>query len=349
MKWHWIALPLTLTSALHCLPANADEGAYQVTSLVTDKTDANLVNPWGIAFNPNAFVWIANNGSGTATLYDGAGNPAPPPPAKPLVVTIPQGKPTGLVFNGTTDFTVNTKSTPFIFASEAGVISAWAPGIDPNNAQQIGPTHNAIYKGLALAANGKGNFLYATDFRNAKIDVFDGTFQDALALHELKCDFHVDVPRGFAPFGIQNINGDLYVSYAKQDQDKEDDVAGPGLGLIVVFDADGCLVRRFTGGWPLNAPWGIALAPADFGQFGNRLLVGNFGDGAINAFDLHTGAYVGTLRGTNHRPLHIDGLWGLRFGNGVLDQGADSLFFTAGPNDESGGLYGRIDPAPRRY
>jgi uncharacterized protein (TIGR03118 family) len=119
--------------------------------------------------------------------------------------------------------------------------------------------------------------------------------------------------------------------------------------LVVVFDADGCLVRRFTGGWPLNAPWGIALAPADFGRFGNRLLVGNFGDGAINAFDLHTGVYVGTLRGTNHRPLHIDGLWGLRFGNGVLGQGADSLFFTAGPNDEAGGMYGRIDPVRRRY
>jgi uncharacterized protein (TIGR03118 family) len=348
MNWCWIALPLTVASALYCLPANADEDTYKVTPLVTDKTDGNLVNPWGIAFNPNAFVWIADNGTGTSTLYDGAGKPALGSSGQPVVVTIPQGKPTGLVFNGTMEFTVNGKSTPFIFSSETGVISAWAPAIDFNNAQQVA-TRNAIYKGLALAANGKGNFLYATDFKNAKIDVFDGTFQDALALHKLQCDFRVEVPRGFAPFGIHNVNGDLYVTYAKQDADKEDDVAGRGLGLIVVFDADGCLVRRFAGGWPLNAPWGIALAPADFGRFGNRLLVGNFGDGTINAFDLHTGVYIGTLRGPDHRPLHIDGLWGLRFGNGVLDQGADSLFFTAGPDDETGGLYGRIDPVPRRH
>jgi uncharacterized protein (TIGR03118 family) len=315
--------------------------------------DAKLVNPWGIAFNPNAFVWIANNGSGTSTLYDGKGQPSPsvpiPPLPAPLIVTIPGGAPTGIVFNGTPDFKVNDQAAPFIFASEAGIISAWSPTVDPTNAQPMATRNGAIYKGLALAANGKENFLYATDFRNARIDVFDAGYQDALQAGKLKCNFDIDVPRRFAPFGIQNINGDLFVTYAKQDQDAEDDVAGRGLGLVVVYDADGCLIRRFAGGWPLNAPWAVALAPAGFGKFGSRLLVGNFGDGTINAFDLHTGAFAGTLRGTDGRPLRIDGLWGLRFGNGVLDQSADSLFFTAGPEDEKHGLYGRIDPEPRPH
>lgn len=335
---------VALASAMP-LAATAN-GTYKVTILVSDgsqssaATDINLVNPWGIAFNPNAFVWIANNGSGTSTLYDGDGNPSPP--GMPLIVQIPQGKPTGIVYNGTSDFQLMGKSTLFIFSSEAGVISAW-PGIDSMHAQIAASRPGAIFKGLALAANGKGNFLYATDFHNRKIEVFDTGFQDALAAHKLKCSFSADVPRHFAPFGIQNIHGDLYVTYAKQDSAGEDDVSGIGLGLIVVFDADGCLVRRFTSGFPLNAPWGLALAPASFGRFANRLLVGNFGDGKINAFDLATGFFVGTLHG-KHGPLKLDGLWGLSFGNGVSDQPTGTLFFTAGPNDEANGIYGRIEP-----
>ena len=329
-------------------------GSYEVTILVTDvshppaHTDSKLINPWGIAFNPNAFVWIADNGTDSATLYDGKGNPSPPPnpspPGGPLIVSIPGGKPTGIVFNGTPDFKVSQQSTPFIFSSEAGIISAWAPTITPTQAQNAGGKPGAIYKGLALAANGSGNFLYATDFHNRRIDVFDTNFKDALAAGALKCSFSAEVPQHFAPFGIQNIHGDLYVTYAKQDKAQEDDVSGPGLGLILVFDADGCLVRRFTGGFPLNAPWGLALAPASFGRFANRLLVGNFGDGRINAFDIATGFFVGTLHGVDGHPLKLDGLWGLSFGNGVLDQPTDTLFFTAGPNDESHGIYGRIEP-----
>jgi len=343
-------LALALASALSAIPSMANEAEYDVTNLVSDGsvsaafTDAHLVNPWGIAFNPNGFVWIANNNSGTATLYNGKGQPSPPSPQSPLVVNIPGGAPTGLVFNGTQDFTVNGQVPPFIFSSEAGVISAWSPALDLHNAQHATARSGAIYKGLALAANGTENFLYATDFHNAKIDVFDTKYQDALAAGKLKCDFSVDIPHRFAPFGIQNINGDLYVTYAKQDKDAEDDVAGAGLGLIVVFDANGCLIRRFAGGWPLNAPWGLALAPASFGQFGGLLLVGNFGDGTINAFHLRSGVFAGTLHGSNGRPIRIEGLWGLRFGNGILDQSADSLFFTAGPGDEKHGLYGRIDP-----
>ncbi len=323
-------------------------GGFEVTILVTDTkqppatTDPNLVNPWGIAFNPNAFVWIADNGTGKSTLYDGNGTISPP--GTPLVVTIPDGAPTGIVYNGTMDFKVNTQAAPFIFSSEAGVISAWSPNVNLTQAQKVASRAGAIYKGLALAANGTANFLYATDFHGGKINVFDTTFQDALAAGKLKCSFSADLPRHFAPFGIQNIHGDLYVTYAKQDKEGEDDVSGPGLGLILVFDADGCLVRRFTSGWPLNAPWGLAVSPASFGQFGNRLLVGNFGDGKIHAFDIATGFFVGTLQRKNGRALKLDGLWGLSFGNGVLNQPTDTLFFTAGPDDEGHGVYGRIDP-----
>jgi uncharacterized protein (TIGR03118 family) len=258
------------------------------------------------------------------------------------VVTIPEGKPTGIVFNGTQDFKVNALATPFIFSSEAGVISAWSPGLTV--AQKAAGRAGAIYKGLALAANGTANYLYATDFHGGKIDVFDTGFADALAAGKLKCSFSADVPRHFAPFGIQNIRGDLYVTYAKQDKDREDDVSGQGLGLILVFDADGCLIRRFTSGWPLNAPWALTVSPTNFGRFGNRLLVGNFGDGKINAFDIATGFYVGTLHGQDGHPLKLDGLWGLSFGNGVQNQPTDTLFFTAGPDDEAHGVYGRIEP-----
>ena len=348
-------LALAMVSALNATPSVASEAAYEVTNLVSDGSvsaafiDANLVNPWGIAFNPNGFVWIANNHSGTSTLYSGSGQPAPPPPQTALIVSIPGGAPTGLVYNGTQDFKVNGQTSPFIFSSETGVISAWSPAVNLNNAQQVATRAGAVYKGLALAANGTENFLYATDFHNGRIDVFDANFHDALAMGKLKCAFNVDTPRRFAPFGIQNINGDLFVTYAKQDKDAEDDVAGAGLGLIIVFDADGCVIRRFAGGWPLNAPWGITLAPASFGEFGGLLLVSNFGDGTINAFHPRNGAFAGTLRGNNGRPIRIDGLWGLRFGNGIFDQSADSLFFTVGPGDEAHGLYGRIDPSPRRH
>lgn len=344
--------PAVLALALCAAPlaARADR-SYDVTVLVSDQmvsgatTDTNLKNPWGIAFNPNGFVWIANNGSDTSTLYDGNGKP---PTTLPSIVTFPEvkdAKPTGIVFNGTQDFKVDQVHAPaFIFSSEAGVIFAWTPAVSLTEARKVATRKDAIYKGLALAANGKENFLYATDFHNGKIDVFDADYNDALANGRLKCKFKVDVPRHFAPFGIQNINGDLFVTYAKQDQDQEDDVAGAGLGVVAVFDANGCLIRHFAGGWPLNAPWGMALAPASFGRFSNRLLVGNFGDGRINTFDLGTGIFTGTLRSKHGKAIELEGLWGLRFGNGVLDQPTNTLFFTAGPNDEANGIYGKIEP-----
>jgi len=311
-----------------------------------DHVDQNLVNAWGVVFNPNGVVWIANNHTGTSTLYDGLGNPSA------LVVTIPAapgstgpGSPTGIVFNGSSDFAVSNGSVTgpsrFIFATEDGVIAGWSPAVNSTQAIQALANPNTVYKGLALAANGTGNYLYATDFRGGKIDVFDKTFQPATLAGNFK---DPRIPGGYAPFGIQNIGGALYVTYAKQDADKMDDVAGKGFGFVSVFDSNGRLIRHFAARGKLNAPWGLALAPADFGVFSNRLLVGNFGDGSILAFDLRTGSYVGQLRMANKQNVKIDGLWGLQFGNGILNQPTSTLFFTAGPSNEDHGLYGRIEP-----
>jgi uncharacterized protein (TIGR03118 family) len=329
---------------------------YQQRNLVSDgfvpaeHQDINLVNPWGIVFHPNGFVWVANNGTGVSTLYDGDGVLQSP------IVTIPSppgdtgpGNPTGIVYNGSTDFVVSkggvSGPSRFIFASENGTIAAWASNVDSMNALLVVDNSGlgAIYKGLALAPNGIGNFLYATDFHNGRIDVFDKAFKPA----KLSGSFHdPHLPDGFGPFGIRNINGDLYVTYAKQDEDKEDDVAGKGLGFVNIFDANGQLIRRFASSGHLNAPWGLALAPADFGKFSDRLLIANFGDGVINAFDLASGNFRGRLRNSDGEKLTNEGLWGISFGNGLQNQPTNVLFFAAGPGDEAHGLYGRIEPAP---
>ena len=322
--------------------AFADEAShYKQTDLVSDQvgkaanTDVNLKNAWGIAFNQNGAVWVANNGSGTSTLYDGDGV------AKSLVVT-DQGSPTGIVFNSSKDF----KGAPFIFANEGGTLAAWDPSGTVANIQDSGsiPDQERVYKGLALGANGQGHFLYATDFHNAKVQVFDSSFIWVDAKSKLGCDFSdPNMPTGFAPFGIHNINGALYVTYAKQDADKHDDVAGPGLGYVNIFDTNGCMVRRFASGGALNSPWGVALAPANFGTHSNQVLVGNFGDGMINSFNPGNGRSRGALRGSTGDKITIDGLWGLAFGNGVLKQPTQTLFFTAGPNGEANGLYGKLE------
>lgn len=330
----------------------ADNNTYQQHNLVSDgsvpadHTDPDLVNPWGIAFNPNGFVWIANNHTGVSTLYDGLGV------KQSLVVTVPPegSAPIGIVFSSGSDFVVTKDNisgpSRFIFATEDGTLSAWAPNVDSTHAilQVDNSGSGAIYKGLALAANGSGHYLYATDFHNNKIDVFDATFAPVPLSNGTFSNFSdPELPQGYAPFGIQNINGNLYVTYAKQDTDAEDDVLGPGFGFVDVFDANGKLIRHFAAGGKLNAPWGLALAPADFGRFSNTLLVGNFGDGRINAYDLATGAFQGQLQGADGFPLVIEGLWGIVFGNGLLSQSTNTLFFTAGPGDEEHGVYGRID------
>lgn len=358
MITHRLGAPLVFALGLVAASTTqAAGGFYQQRNLVSDgfipadHVDANLVNGWGVAFNPFGAVWVANAGTGTSTLYDGAGN------VLSLVVQIPTaantggtGSPTGIVFNASTGFAVSKGSTSgasrFIFATEDGVIAGWAPNVDLTHALSAidNSATGAVYKGLALSAGGSGSLLYASDFHNAKVDVFDSAFRPVLLSAGAFTD--PSLPRGFAPFGLQAINGNIYVSYAKQDADRHDDVAGKGLGFVNVFDPNGRLLRRLVSHGRLNAPWGMTLAPAGFGKFSNRLLVGNFGDGKINAYDLATGQFVGRLKGLDRKPIQIDGLWGLAFGNGFLGQSVNTLFFAAGPGGEQHGLYGRIDIAP---
>jgi uncharacterized protein (TIGR03118 family) len=372
-----LAASVAASPATHAAYANSDSGnapassnapaasnapavsnTYQQRSLVSDgsipaeNTDPNLVNAWGVAFNPFGFVWVADNGTGVSTLYDGAGKP------QSLVVRIPapaaagsKAKPTGIVFSGApTGFMVSqgglSGPSRFIFATEDGTISGWAPNVDMTNAVRVvdNSATGAIYKGLALSAGDNGNLLYAADFHNSKVDVFDSSFKPVVQSSGAFSD--PALPAGFAPFGIQAINGDIYVAYAKQDDQREDEVAGQGLGYIDVFDPNGKLIRRVASQGALNAPWGMTLAPAGFGKFSNRLLIGNFGDGTINAYALASGEFVGRLESSNGQPIRIDGLWGLAFGNGFQGQPVNTLFFTAGPDDEQHGLYGRVDVAP---
>jgi uncharacterized protein (TIGR03118 family) len=327
------------------------QSSFTVTALVSDgvvpaaHTDANLKNPWGVAFNPKGFVWVADNGTNVATLYDGNGVP------QSLVVTIPDGKngsasPTGIVFNGTQSFTVseNGKSgvAAFIFTGEGGTITAWAPDVGPTNAFVMydDGTGGAVYKGLALAAMNGNNFLYATDFHNNKIDVFNTNFTK-VAMPGAFTD--PAIPVGFAPFGIQAIGSNLFVTYAMQDPVKHDDVAGAGLGMVDVYDTAGNLKQHFATGGSLNAPWGIAQAPGNFGPMSGAILIGNFGDGTINAFNASSGQSIGPLTGPNGSPIVEPGVWGIAFGNDLSNQPSNTLFFAAGPNDEADGVYGRID------
>ncbi|CAD6555752.1 hypothetical protein LMG27952_05912 [Paraburkholderia hiiakae] len=327
------------------------QSSFAATALVSDgavaaaHVDGNLKNPWGVAFNPNGFVWVADNGTNVATLYDGNGVP------QSLIVAIPAGKngsasPTGIVFNGTQSFTVtvNGKSgvAAFIFAGEGGTITAWAPAVGPTNAFVMydDGTGGAVYKGLALATMNNANFLYATDFHNNKIDVFNTSF-NKVAMPGAFTD--PAMPAGFAPFGIQAIGSNLFVTYAMQDTARHDDVAGAGLGMVDVYDTAGNLKQRFATGSPLNAPWGIAQAPANFGSMSGAILIGNFGDGTINAFNASSGQSMGPLAGPNGNAIVEPGVWGIAFGNNLSNQPSNTLFFAAGPNDEADGVYGRID------
>lgn len=325
---------------------------FKSTILVSDgavaasHTDANLKNAWGVAFNPKGFVWVANNATQTATLYDGNGV------VQSLVVSIPAtasgpASPTGIVFNGsTTDFIASkggkSGAAAFIFAGEGGSITAWSPSVDLTHAITVSDSSasGAVYKGLAIgSANGAAR-LYAADFHNRRIDVFDNAF-NKIALPNAFQD--PQIPANFAPFGIQAIGAKLYVTYAQQDSDAHDDVAGPGLGFVDVFDTSGNLLMRFEHAMQLNAPWGVAQAPGNFGTLSNDILVGNFGDGTINAFDPSSGQFVGTLQNSNGAAFVQPGLWGIAFGNDLNAQPSNTLFFAAGPNDEKDGVYGRID------
>ncbi|HZZ11750.1 MAG TPA: TIGR03118 family protein [Paraburkholderia sp.] len=328
-----------------------NEPSFNATTLVSDgavdapHTDVNLKNAWGVAFNPKGFVWVVDNATSVATLYDGNGVP------QSLIVSIPDGKngaasPTGIVFNGTMDFTVSqggrTGVGAFIFSGEGGTITAWSPTVSATAAIVMFDDGNggAVYKGLALANNGGANFLYATDFHNNKIDVFDRNFAKVALTGKFQ---DPALPPGFAPFGIQAIGARLFVTYAMQDSAAHDNLDGAGLGFVDVFDTAGNLLQRFASAGPLNAPWGIAQAPGDFGAFNGDVLVGNFGDGTINAFDAVSGKLVGTVNQSGGTAFMQKGLWGIAFGNGLNNQPVNTLFFAAGPNHEANGVYGRLD------
>ncbi len=310
---------------------------------VADRTDPNLVNPWGLVLNPGAGIfWVSDNGKGKSTLYAPDGTPAS------LVVTIPKAPgvtednspPTGIVFNTENAFQISANgkqgSAVFLFAAEDGAISGWNPNVDRTNAiiAVNNSTSGAVYKGLALGSLNGSPTLYATDFHNAKVDVFDRNFTPV----PTAVFSDPNLPTGFAPFGIANIDGLIYVTYALQKPpDNHDDQAGPGNGFVDVFNPDGTLAKRLITGGVLNSPWGLAHVPEDFGKFGhNVLLVGNFGDGGINAFDIRTGTFLDALRNRRGEPLDFNGLWALVFLG-------ERLYFTAGIADESHGLFGFID------
>jgi uncharacterized protein (TIGR03118 family) len=290
-------------------------------------------------------VWVSDNGTGKATLYRGFVN-ASPVQKVPLVVSIPGGAPTGQVFNPTPGFVVGSgdSSGPaaFLFDSEAGLVSGWNPGVPPpppSTQAQVGASvPDASYKGLAIASTAAGTFLYGANFHGGRIDVFDQGFN---LVHPSGSFQDPQIPSGFAPFNVQELGGLLYVSYAKQDADAVDEVAGQALGFVDVYSTSGQLLRHLIEHGQLNAPWGLVLAPAGFGRFGGALLVGNFGDGRINAYDPATGGFLGRLKHQDGSPIQIDGLWALRFGNGVIgDQ--STLLFSAGIDDEAHGLFGAI-------
>ena len=352
------AVCILLSSAL--VPGTKGATPYVQHNLVSDvpgladQTDANLVNPWGISMSSSSPFWVSNNHSGVTSVYDGTGKPAPA--ANPIVVKIPvppggnpPAAPSGQVFNDTQGFVVNGKPAVFIFATENGTISAWNPSADPVNASLMvdNSAAGAVYKGVALANTSNGPMLYAANFNAATIDVFDGNFSPILSAGAFT---DANLPGGFAPFNVQRFGQRLYVTYAMQDNAKHNDVAGAGNGFVDVFDFTGNLLGRLVSNGPLNSPWGLALAPGLFGDFSYALLVGNFGDGTINAFDPCTGGLLGTLQDSTGANIVITGLWGLTFGNGQSAGSATTLYFTAGiagsGNVGDHGLFGSIATAP---
>lgn len=355
-------------ASLSALPARATGTTFQQTNLVSDipgmalTTDPDLVNAWGISHSSTSPFWVSDNGAGVTTLYNGNGAKVilnigsqhlphvtiPPPPGSPPGTT---ATPTGQVFNiaaGAGSFKVSngTTSAPalFIFATEDGTISGWNPSVDPANAV-IGvdkSSTGAVYKGLAIGSNASGTFLYAANFRAATIDVFDSTFH---AAHLAGSFADPDIKSGFAPFNVQFLGGKLYVTYAKQNASRHDDVAGHANGYLDVFSTDGVLLQRLATRGRLNSPWGLAIAPTSFGEFANDLLVGNFGDGRINVVDPVEGGFRGQLRYADNRPITIPGLWGLIVGNGGNGGNVNTVYFSAGPNDEADGLFGSLAPS----
>ncbi len=361
------AAAAALVGVARTAPANAGgiaSRSYVQTNLVSDipglaaHTDPNLKNPWGTSVGPGTPIWVSDNHAGMTTLYDSAGNPQPlqvaipaPPSAGPGAVGAPDGQAFNTLDPNSTDFVIskNEKSGPafFLFATEDGTIAGWNPNVDKANAviavdrstatDSTGDV-GANYKGLALVSTPQGKFIYATSFRFGKVDVFDNHFNLVNSFTD------PTIPAGFAPFGIHNIGGNLYVTFAKQGPGKGDDDAGPGNGFVDVFAPNGDLIQRLVSRGELDSPWAVSLAPPTFGAFGGDILVGNFGNGRIHAYDKTTGALEGTLSRPVGGPVVIDGLWGLRFSPTTPGAGPNTLFFTAGLNHEADGLFGTLLP-----
>src|SRR5467141_5105117 len=367
-KKYW-KFPAVFVFSLFLLPSVTQAQHYKQTNLVSDIAgmaptfDPNLKNPWGLTRSSGSPWWVANNNSGTSSLYRGTGN------IVPLVVTVPppngspagtQSTPTGVVFNGSpTDFLVAPgKSSHFIFATEDGTISGWNSG---QNAVLVvdnsdnGSANGAVYKGMTSGEIDGHRFLYVTNFRKARVEVYDTNFMpkrlgdDAFDPDGDEGHGHDDrggerIPRGFAPFNIQNIGGTLFVTYAKQNAQKHDDVAGDGLGFVEIYTPSGRHIGRLQHGPWMNSPWGVVWTTRDFGEFSNAILVGNFGSGKIAAFNGFTYKFIGFLKNPDDSILTIDGLWSLTFGNDGTAGPANTLFFTAGINGEQDGLFGTITP-----
>jgi len=371
----WKFLPVVALS-LFLLPAVTQAQHYKQTNLVSDiagmapTTDPNLKNPWGLTRSsttptrPGSPWWVGNNNSGTSTLYTGAGAIIPingtgtvtvPPPNSSPAGTL--STPTGVVFNGSpTDFLIAPgKSAIFIFATEDGTISGWAGGQNAvlvvDNSDK-GSANGAVYKGATSGEINGNKFLYVTNFRSAKVEVYDTNFK-RVHLGEDAFDPDSDgdhdrdterIPRGFAPFNIQNIGGTLFVTYAKQDGPRHDPVGGAGFGFVELFTPAGKHIGNLEHGDWFNAPWGVVWTTRDFGEFSNAILVGNFRSGWIAAFNGFTHKFIGWVRNPDDSLVTIDGLWSLTFGNDATAGPANTLFFTAGINNEQDGLFGTLTP-----
>jgi uncharacterized protein (TIGR03118 family) len=353
----WLAATAVgLALGLCAAPVQA-ETHFVVKRLVSDgflpapTTDPSLINPWGMAAGPGGPIWVSDNGTGLLTIYNSSGGKLGlvVNVAKPAGQTNP-ASPTGQVHNGdNTKFLVDsgnpTSGASFIVATEDGTISGWNFGVDPNNTFIKVDNSNggagAVYKGLAIGSNASGDeFIYASNFRSGNVEMYNSQWTDVLNFTDTTVD------PGYAPFNVQDLNGHLYVTFALQDAAKHDDVAGAGNGYVDEFNLDGTFVQRIVSqGGPINSPWGLAFAPASFGTFAGDLLVGNFGDGTIAAFNPVSNAFVGDLTKPNGQPITLGDLWGLKAGEGGLGGTTDQLFFTAGIKDEAHGLFGMIAPA----
>ena len=372
-----VIVPLAVSALIGVTTASAAgpgdrTRTFMQTNLVSDvpglalHTDPNLVNPWGQASAPAAVgspIWVSDNGTGKATVLNGDGTPfirsgqplvvtlATPPSAGPNAVAAPTGQLFNTFDNTSTNFVIraNGKSGPalFLFATEDGTIEGWNPTVDPTHAviavdrstlTDTAGDVGAVYKGITAATTPAGKFLFAANFRFGTVDVFDSRFNLVETLSD------PNVPAGFAPFGIHNPGtGILFVTFAKQDAAKHDDVAGTGNGFVDELNPSAPALHRFISRGRLDSPWAVTLAPAAFGAVGGDFLVGNFGDGHINAFD-QQGHFKGQIDSTSGSALTIPGLWGLRFGNGTNGAGTNALFFTAGIDHEAHGLFGVLTP-----